>query len=322
MLLAATTMAAIPAWASEKSGTDTLTVMLENDLFYNSDHDYTNGVALAWVPAAQSPPRWALDIAHLIPWFPAQGEVHYGYGVGQNMYTPRNISLANPPLDDRPYAGWLYGVMGMGVATGKQLDLLTLTLGMVGPASYAEQSQKFVHKVMGAPEPRGWNTQLRNEPGLLVTYQRSWRELSNTRLAGLDLDLTPHVGGALGNVYTYGNAGLTVRYGRNLPLDYGPPRIQPSVPGSGSFRSPPEFGWYLFGGFDARAVAHNIFLDGNTFQSSRSVAKEPLVGDLQWGVVMSWEGMRVSYTHVVRTREFKTQIGHTQFGALSASFAF
>jgi lipid A 3-O-deacylase len=73
---------------------------------------------------------------------------------------------------------------------------------------------------------------------------------------------------------------------------------------------------------DGRAVARNIFLDGNTWRDSRSVKKEPLVGDLLWGLEMTWQGVRVSYTHVRRTREFTTQGPSSDFGAFAVSVAF
>jgi hypothetical protein len=41
-----------------------------------------------------------------------------------------------------------------------------LTVGVVGPASFAEQTQKRIHEIVNADEPRGWNTQLKNEPGV------------------------------------------------------------------------------------------------------------------------------------------------------------
>jgi hypothetical protein len=52
------------------------------------------------------------------------------------------------------------------------------------------------------------------------------------------------------------------------------------------------------------------------------VDKEPLVGDLQWGLVLTWRDVRLGYTHVVRTREFKTQLEHDTFGAFSISISF
>lgn len=141
-------------------------------------------------------------------------------------------------------------------------------------------------------------------------------------VSGFGFDATPHAGGALDNVFTYANAGLMLRFGRRLPLDYGPPRIQPNLPGSGFFVPQDGFGWYLFAGMEGRAVARNIFLDGNTFRDSRSVDKELLVGDLQCGIALTWRNVRLSYTHVLRTREFETQDEADEFGAFSLSVRF
>lgn len=314
-------LAPLAADAGDYPDSGIFSFVLENDLFYNTDRNYTNGVQIAWVPRVESPPDWAVRVAHQVPWFPQEGRIRHGYVLGQSMFTPRDITLTNPPVEDRPYAGWLYGTVGLSVEIGRQLDQLALTLGVVGPASLAKQSQKIVHKIKGADKPLGWDTQLGNEPGIVLTYQRSWRGLTTT-LAGFDLDLTPHIGSALGNVYTYANTGLTMRYGKRLPADYGPLRIQPSLPGSGFFAPTNNFAWYLFAGFEGRAVARNIFLDGNTFRDSRSVDKEPLVGDLQWGIALTWQGVRLNYTHVLRTREFETQGGSDAFGAFSISMPF
>jgi hypothetical protein len=114
------------------------------------------------------------------------------------------------------------------------------------------------------------------------------------------------------------------RVGFNLPDDFGPPRIDPSLPGSYYFepRKKGALGGYFFVGVDGRAVAHNIFLDGNTWQDSRHVDKIILVGDLEYGAAVTWNRFRLAYTHVFRTREFKTQRGADQFGALSLSVRF
>src|SRR3546814_13149223 len=76
-----------------------------------------------------------------------------------------------------------------------------------------------------------------------------------------------------------------------------------------------DFGWYVFAGAEGRAVARNIFLDGNTFQDSPSVDKEVLVGDLSAGVVMTFGDLRLSYVQVLRTKEFEGQDGVRLFGA-------
>jgi lipid A 3-O-deacylase len=312
------------AWAAESPKSGTLSVVLENDAFYGTDRHYSNGLMLIWVPGRDAPtPEWARMMARLMMCSPGQGEIRHGYAFGQSIFTPSDIDIANPPLRDRPYAGWLYGTIGVGVEAGRHLDQFWITFGMVGPASLAEQTQKFTHKVFPGDEPQGWDTQLGNEPGIVATYQRSWPGVATATLSGAELDFTPHIGGALGNVYTYGNAGVTIRFGKRLPSDYGPPRIQPGLPGSGVFSPVSDFDWYVFAGIDGRAVARNIFLDGNTFRDSRSVDKKPLIGDLQFGFVLYWSAMRLSYTHVLRTREFQTQQSRKDnFGSLSVSVMF
>jgi hypothetical protein len=323
VMLASMLALAGPSRAEEPPKTGTFSFILENDLFSNVDRHYTNGMRLVWVPDREAaPPEWALTAASLVQWFPEEGVVRPGYALGQSMFTPSDITITDPPGDERPYAGWLYGTIGLGVESGRQLDQVGITLGMVGPSSLAEESQKCVHKVIGSDKPRGWDTQLHDELGVVVTYQRRWRELSAKTFLKNDLDFSPHVGGALGNVFTYANAGITMRYGRQLPNDYGPPRIQPGLPGTADFSPVSDFGWYLFAGIDGRVVLRNIFLDGNSFRDSRSVDKYPLVGDLQFGLVLDWPAIRLSYTHVLRTKEFQTQKGNDDFGAVSLSVKF
>jgi hypothetical protein len=84
------------------------------------------------------------------------------------------------------------------VETSKELDVLTFTLGLVGPASMADKTQKYVHELVGSGVPMGWGTQLGNELGVVATYQHSWRAAATTPLLGFEMDLTPYVGGALG----------------------------------------------------------------------------------------------------------------------------
>jgi len=316
-------LSAFPAHAQDDDGLPegTFSVNIENDLFYDADRHYTNGVRFAWVPDQRRPvPEWAREFAQLMPWFPDDGTIRYGYAFGQSMFTPSDITIVDPPRGERPYAGWLYGSIGLGIETGRVVDQFGLTIGVVGPAALARQTQTWVHKQIGSKKPRGWDTQLKNELGVVATWQRTWRGIASTRLLGRELDLGAHVGGALGNVFTYANGGLMLRYGPNLPDDYGPSRIQPGLPGSGDFAPPRDFRWYAFAGIEARAVARNIFLDGNTFRDSRSVDKRKLVGDLQFGLVLDWRDVRVSYTHVVRSKEFHGQKNSDVFGALTFAF--
>ncbi|MFZ5790979.1 MAG: lipid A deacylase LpxR family protein [Pseudomonadota bacterium] len=322
LALAMLTAAFAPAAHADEPEQGTFNFVLENDIVSGFDRDYTNGVQLSWTSGPDRVPSWAIDAARLFPLFPETGRVRASFALGQSIYTPNDITLRNPPAEDRPYAGWLYGSIGLIAETGTRLDQLQLQVGVVGPASLAEQTQTTVHEIVGADKPRGWDTQLENEPGVVLTYQRSWRAFVSGEFLGFSFDATPHIGGALGNVFTYANGGATLRLGWNLPNDYGPPRIEPSLPGSGFFEPQGSLGMYIFAGLDGRAVARNIFLDGNTWQDSRSVEKEPLVGDAQVGFAVTLGSVRLAYTHVFRTQEFASQHGADKFGAVSLSLRF
>ena len=315
------------AWTTAASGYDpewgTLTLEYENDLFAGEDRYYTSGVRGSWLSPDDRIPRWVRSGAELAPFFSKRGELKLSYSLGQNMYTPEDIEREDPPPGDRPYAGWLYFTVGIGSETPRRVDRLQLSIGIVGPASLADKTQREIHRFTGSPQPAGWDTQLSNEPTLMLSFERQWRSWLGFGDDGWGWDLTPHVGGAVGNVFTKVNTGFTFRLGRHLPLDWGPPRIQPALPGSGLFRSRAAFGWYLFAGLDGRAVVRDIFLDGNTFQDSRSADKRPFVGEAQvGGAVNITRRWRLAYTHVFPTREFRGQEGTQDFGAVAISGHF
>ncbi len=312
-----------PAAALDKEDKRIVSLIYENDIFYNTDQHYTNGVRVSWLSGLNDVPEFLREAAAASPLFPEHGDARVEYALGQNMYTPSDITLASPPEDDRPYAGWLYGSVGLIAENGSRLHQLELQIGVVGPASLAGDTQKFVHRYLtDSDEPQGWDTQLPNEPTFQLNYLRSWRALASIGDQGFGADLTPQFGLALGTVHDHIETGVMLRLGRNLLLDYGPPRIQPSPPGSGFFLSSPHMGFYLFGGALGRAVARNMFLDGALFRDSRSVDKEYFVADLTAGAAVTWRDFRLAYTHVFRTPEFDGQNGLHEYGSLSLSVKF
>lgn len=299
-----------------------ITFSLENDIFSGQDDNYTNGVRFSYLSPEDNVPTWLHSAAQAMPFFSKRGHKRWHAAVGQSMFTPSDITQRQLQVDDRPYAGWLYGSVGVISDTGYRLDNLSLELGVVGPASGAAGTQDFVHHLTGSPDPQGWDNQLHNEPGIVLNYERKWRGLYEFSPFGLGMDITPSVGGSLGNIYTHAAVGTVVRLGYDLPADYGPPLIRPNLPGSDFFVPNKDFGWYLFAGVEGRAVGRNIFLDGNTFQESHSVDKKPFVGGVQLGMAFIVYNTRIAYTHLFRSKEFDGQPRIDTFGALTVSYRF
>lgn len=295
--------------------------VFENDIVSGTDHGYTNGFRAAWLSSEKNNPDWLNDAANFLP-LDTGGNKRVSVALGQSIFTPDNLQLNPPDPNDRPYAGWLYTSLGVVSDTGKTLDNVQLTVGVVGPSSGAEHTQKFVHRLINDEQPRGWDSQLKDEPGIMLTYERKWRGLYEAEAFGLGADVVPHVGANFGNINTSAAIGTTLRLGYDLPADYGPPRIRPSLPGSDFFIPTKELSGYLFTTVEGRAVARDIFLDGNTFRDSPSVDKENLVGSLQIGAAITYGDARLSYTQVFMTKQYKTEAQPDQFGSLALSYRF
>lgn len=305
-----------------------LTIQNENDVFGDgTDRHYTNGIRVSYVFPARKLPPLARFLRSITPFIEREAEMRVMGAVGQNIFTPSDIRERALIADDRPYAGWLYAEIGLSVLDGRVRDSAVLSLGVVGPASLAKETQRWWHGVIGVEKPEGWANQLRNEPAVLFLFEREWLSRRRAVTGRLQVDFSPRLGFALGNVFDYAAAGGMIRLGPELPRDFGVPRIRPSLPGSGLFAPPQDgFDWYVFAGSEVRLVARNIFLDGNTFRKSHSVDKKLLVLDAQAGLAMTVDlygtPMRFSYALVFRSKEFEGQTKANVFGSISASVQF
>lgn len=312
--------------AQAGGGVDALHFEFENDLFAGEDRYYTSGVRAGWTRRGERVPSWLQDVADLFPLFverEERGRLKTSIHLAQNMYTPEDIERETPDPADRPYAGWLYLNFSLAEDHGDRLDRLQVTLGTVGPASLADRTQEAVHDLIGSPDPRGWDAQIGNEMTLMLGYERQLRGRAGLADGGWGWDLTPHWGVSVGSPFTFANAGAILRAGRNLPRDFGPPRINPALSGSHTFDTAETRGGYLFAGVDTRLMGYNLFLDGPLFRDGPSVDKHPALGELTAGFVFHWQGVRVGYTHVWRTREFSGQdTGAAEFGSLHATWQF
>lgn len=244
--------------------------------------------------------------------------------LGQNIYTPNDLTNRAPIKTDRPYAGWLYtgaiyqrrGDYAPNLATMENFEI---NVGVVGPDSIAPNAQETIHRWWFSNDvPLGWNQQIKNEPGLVLKYERLWR-LSPTPTTARYIDVIPRIGGDLGNVFTFATGGAMMRVGYNLPPDFGMQIIDsPGSVNGGLTRRKPWFFGYAFGAVDGRAVGRDITLDGNSFQSSASIPKNTLVADVSWGFALQViPHVEIAYTHVTRTEEFRGQDGNDIFGSLT-----
>ncbi len=309
---------------------NTLTLTWENDAFTGTDRDYTNGLKLTWsTPYGEmdeaSLPSWTSPVFKHLPFVGLPGGKRaLSLAIGQDIYIPEDTDQSGLIEDDRPYAGYTYLAAGFHARRSQRMDLWQISLGIVGPASLAEDIQNLTHDMIGVDRARGWDNQLSNEVTIDALYESQWRLWSSSRSNGIDFDLIPHLGGRIGTLKTYLNAGAELRMGWNLPNDFGSCPIRGGCETNSAFYEnnghQGTFHFFLSG--DGQAVARDIFLDGNTFTDSHSVDKKTFVGELMGGFVWQTGRMKLTYAHIYQTRQFDTQKDNPVYGSLSLAWTY
>ncbi len=292
---------------------------IENDAVAGTDRYYTSGLRLGYTSPTGKVPDFVADLGHAV-W--GDGVQRISISLTQPLFTSSNTQISPPDPTDRPYAGELLAQVSLIQDTSDTRSVLGLDLGMVGPAAQGEEVQNGFHTLIGDTPNKGWDYQIHNEPLVELLSERTWR-LPIAQFAGLETDALPSFTAAVGNERIYAQTGLLFRIGQGLNSDFGAARIRPGVTGSDAYLQTRPFVWYIFAGGDGQLVGHDITLNGNSFESSRSVPINPVVGEAEAGLAVIVAGVRITYTEIVQTAEFHHQRGGLfQFGAVNISAKF
>jgi lipid A 3-O-deacylase len=294
----------------------TLTLRIDNDAFNfwmlpwnRPDEEYTSGVHITYDGGAR--PRWssvvraptATCVERVRECTTSRAEI------GQDIYTPaRSADDPRPSPGSRPNAGWLYVSQAARVLREQRADEWTITIGVTGPPSLARFTQRAAHDF--APEfnrPTDWSQQIGFEPGVILSYERQQRFL----LAGrgpIDFDVIPSAGAHVGNVNTSIVMGVKSRAGWRLRhpwlIEDGPPEIT------------------ITAGLSARAIARDLFLDGNTFRPDLRVGHRPFVGSGEVGVHVRYRALFLAYRAVNTTQAYAGGPKWHPWASMSGGFTF
>ncbi len=284
-----------------------------------TDRFYVNGLRLGWTSPTTQVPNFLADLGNTL-W--GSGQQRIAIDLAQQIYTPAGTSTTVPSRYDRPYAGVLLGNFSLLSDSEDTRSVLTLSLGLVGPGSGAEQLQNGFHDAIGQTHALGWNSQIQNTPAIELLHERTWRLPMGT-VAGLETDALPSLTIGLGDLRDYVQAGLTFRFGQGLGSDFGVPRFRPGLSGGDAFVPTRPFAWYVFAGANGQAVGYDLLLNSTPFRSGPHVSSVWDVAEMQGGFAVMAYGMRLTFAYVAQTQEFNGQTGGLhQFGSASLSFRF
>ncbi len=284
-----------------------------------TDRFYVNGLRLGWLSPTTEVPDFMETVARSL-W--GDGRRRIGFNISQQIYTPADTSLVIPDPHDRPYAGLLLGNFSLLSDTTDSRSVLTVSAGVVGPASAAEQVQNGFHDLIGQSHPKGWNSQIQNAPAFEVLNERTWR-LKLGSIGRFETDVLPSLTAGVGTVRVYLQTGAALRFGQGLDSDFGVPRVRPGLSGNDAFTPTRPFAWYVFAGVDGQAVAYDILLENNPFRGGPHVSAVWDVAEFQAGFAIMTHGMRLTFSYVAQTQEFQGQTGGLhQFGSAAISIRF
>jgi hypothetical protein len=309
-----------PLDLTEQPG-DRVTVTLENDrLAGDTDRHYTNGVKLSWMGEAGPLPQWMAGLADLLPLVEGGESLRWLVEVGQSMFTPEDLTAGAPRDGERPYVGWLYAGASALIEDEHSLDRVGLLLGVLGPGAAAGSTQGDVHGLFGMQDPKGWDSQPGSRPGFVFMLDRVWRYLATQPGQLVGIEILPHAGIALGNVYTQGAAGVLLRIGSDLASEALPAAVMPGLPpGAAREKGDGGFEWAVFLDLTGRAVGHNVTVEGLEGEGPDA---RPLVGEATAGVTLSWAGVSVTYAQTLRSPEAEGQEEADSFGNISIGLDF
>lgn len=235
-------------------------IFWENDAIYGeTDFYYTNGLRVEFATVEDERlmrEDFLYDLAIPTSLQNAGSLAESGWSLGQDIYTPTDLTVSDISYGDRPYAGYLYLGRFYSVASPDAYHRFELDLGVIGPASGADKTQTFIHERLTSSEyPQGWGWQIPNYPTVQFEYDYSNR-LFHTQVA----DLAGNFGLRAGNAFTDASFGFTLRLGYlgpankgYIPLESNPGYVDSSGGG---------FGMYLFARPEATAVGYNGTLQG------------------------------------------------------------
>lgn len=146
-------------------------VILDNDLYTSTVNDkyYTNGVELFYRYLNK---KFGEKINKQITEF----------RIGQYIYNPETIKADDIYVNDRPFAGYLFGRVGIHTYYQDQSALkLNFQAGYVGQNALGEETQELFHNTFGYVAVHGWQHQIHNALALQLNtfYSKKINALSN-----------------------------------------------------------------------------------------------------------------------------------------------
>lgn len=124
-----------------------LDLTISNDKFVFQDRYYTSGLHLSY----------RRDLKQSLLFLKQENSrLQFNFTVGNETYTPTNLTSFNNRDFDRPYAGWLFGKLELGRINKKSALFIGAESGVTGEESLAGKLQIELHEFLNIDSKPTW----------------------------------------------------------------------------------------------------------------------------------------------------------------------
>ncbi len=280
---------------------------MENDSAFGNDSSYSHGTRLDYAQSLSNGDAWGVSLT-------------------QNIYTP-TTHTNGAVMGEHPYAGYL-ALGGAYLMRGENFgNAVELQVGTTGKPSFAGDVQNALHKQIDTDTWDGWHDQVPSEVTVQLSAQQNFRIpwLETTSANGWKSDGAFILREEVGTAFIRGGAGVTVRYGRNLPPSMEVNGNRAAQYGIGLLErpdyNPQELSYFVTAGAYAEYVARDITVDGGVFHHfDQTCSRQPWQAEFRLGVGVSYQGIDYFAGAVYFTDSYRRQGQNSVLGSFSISW--
>jgi len=142
-------------------------IKIENDKFLFVDRYYTGGHFLSYKKSVKN--NFIFEKVE-------DNTILLNFQVGNEIYTPKNLSSFNTADFDRPFAGWLFGSLEVAKLQDASASFLTFETGITGNESLSGDLQVWFHEALGLDNFTSWVEEIEFKWlfNVKYRYRRSW----------------------------------------------------------------------------------------------------------------------------------------------------
>lgn len=249
---------------------DQFSLLYYNDAFARTDQHFTNGLNISWLddtfenkddPELTGYSAWMFNVVDAVSFgsMDASRKHTAGIGLSQTIITPDYLKKSVPQYDDLPYVGYLSLSFFLFEWDNVSFTEYRLETGVVGEESGAKWLQTTVHRIIGATEPKGWDTQLGTDWMFNVLYRQGYKSWTYHDSSGVSMDWFNNFGLEAGNYRTAAFAGTVFRLGQNYSENFNIsyPYMKEEALLLRAYGKHHGFGWSLSAGVNGELLAYS-----------------------------------------------------------------